>query len=368
MKKITIIIALILCIGMLVGCTGDSSEVVISASDTSSAHITANMYNFWASTSKANFMYTYSDIEDTDEFWQSEYAEGETYADYLDSLVLEDIKTTAVCLMLYNEYRLSLSDSVKESVEAEIDELLTEYADGSVSTLNSALSRYGANIDILRSIKLANEKRAMVSDYLFGEGGEMELTDEDYENYYKENYYRCQIIYINNKYEYVLDEDGYYATNSDGTYVTRALSEDTLAEKNAAIEKVKEGLDAGEDFDALYCQYSEEQSYENGYYFSANDSYSDTVFYKLIGDLSEIEVGETAVCQYDYGTYIIKRLDLDDGAWKDSANEDFFGSIETVATNVAFRNFVSQYFSKLTVNDTVISKYSVSEVNANSRF
>ena len=372
MKKISVITALLLCITLLVSCSGDSSKVVISAKDTSSADITANMYNFWASTSKANFINTYSDVSDTDDFWQSEYSDGLTYADYLDGLVLEDVKTTAVCMMLYNEYRLSLTDSVKDSIESEISDYLTEYAGGNKSTLNSALSKYGANIDILRNIKTANAKRTLVFSYLFGEGGEKALTDTDFEQYYMDNYYRCQIIYINNKFEYVLDENGNYTTNTDGSYVTRALTGEALEKKNAAIKAVNDGLAEGRSFDELYKEYSEEQesigSYTNGFYLTTGESYGKGVFYNLIADINNTEVGGSVCVEYDEGTYIIKRLELDEGAWKQSVNSDFFASFETLATNDAFRQFTSEYFEQLTVDQTLISNYSIAKVNANNRF
>ncbi len=368
MKILKIFLAAMLCIALLCSCSGDSSSVVISASDTDAADITANMYNLWASTSKANFMYSYTDIEDTEQFWSSEYSEGMTYADYLDSLVLEDIKATAVCLMLYNEYRLSLSDSVRAAIDAEIDEYITEYADGNRNTLNNALSLYGANIEILRSVKLANEKRSLVYSHLFGEGGEMALSDRDLEAYYQNNYHHFQIIYINNKFEYVKDKDGNYTTNTDGTYVTRALTGEALEEKNNAVKAVTDGIAQGEDFNKLYEDYSEMKSYKNGYYFSANGSYTDAVFYKMIGDMASVRVGDTASLEYDSGTYIIKRLPLDEGAWTKTINGDFFESFESLATNEAFRSFISGYFNKLTVDDTIISNYSVAKVIANNRF
>lgn len=368
MKIFKIIAASIICLAILTSCTGDSSNVVISAEGTQSADISANMYNYWASTSKANFIHSYTDIKDTDEFWQSEYEEGKTYAQYLDSLVLEDIKTTAVCLSLYNEMRLSLTDSQREAIDKNINGYLTEYANGNKNILNNALSAYGANMTILRAVKEAEAKRTLVYDFLFSEGGEKALTAEDYEKYYQDNYYRFQIIYINNKYEYVLDEKGNYTTNADGTYVTRALSGDSLDQKNQTIKNVSDKIAAGEDFDLLYNAYSEEKAYANGYYFTASDSYTNAVFYKLIGDIAAIEIGETVISEYDSGTYIMKRLPLDEGAWNQSINKDFFGSFKAIASNAAFRVFCAERFDKLTIDTETISRYSVSRVKANDLF
>lgn len=368
MKILKIIAASLVCVALLASCTGDSSNVVISYNGTQSANISANMYNYWASTSKANFIYSYTDINDTAEFWQSEYEEGKTYAQYLDSLVLEDIKTTAVCLSLYNEMRLSLTDSQREAIDKSIEGYLSEYAGGNKNTLNRALSAYGANMTILKEVKEAEAKRTLVYDYLFSDGGEKALTAEDYEKYYQDNYYHFQIIYINNKYEYVLDSDGNYTTNADGTYVTRALSGDALNEKNQAIKNVSDGIAAGEDFESLFNTYSEQKTYTNGYYFTASDSYANAVFYKLIGDIAEIEIGETITSEYDSGTYIMKRLPLDENAWSQSENKDFFNSFKTLASNAAFRVFCAERFDDLSVDTELISKYSVSKVLSNDLF
>ncbi len=368
MKILKAIASILLCGCLLASCTGDSSNVVMSAEGTQSADITANMYHYWASTSKANFMNSYSDLTDTEEFWQSEYTDGQTYAQYFDSLVLEDIKTTAVCLSLYNEMRLSLTESQKTAIDKNIEGYLTEYADGNKNVLNKALSVFGANMSILKEIKEAEAKRTLVFDFLYSEGGEKELSYADYEKYYQENYYHFQVIYINNKFEYETDDDGKYVTNSDGTYVSHALSGEALDKKNSDIKAVKDGLAKGEDFNSLYNTYSEQKSYANGYYFTASDSYSNAIFYYLIADIAKIEIGETTVSEYDSGTYIMKRLPLDEGAWSNTVNKDFFNSFETLATNAAFREFVSQQFERLTIDTELISNYSIAKIKANNLF
>lgn len=367
-RTLGLILALILCVSALSSCTGDSSAVVISYADTSSADITANMLNYWFSTGKGNFMSSYSDVKDTDEFWQSEYKDGISYEEYLNTLLLEDVKTTAVCLMLYNEYRLSLPDSTRDAIDGELEDLLSEYAGGNKNTLNSALSRYGANMTIYKNILLAEAKRDLVFSYLFGEGGELECDDAAKSKYCEENYYHFQIIYVNNKFEYVTDKDGKVTTNPDGTYATHALSGSALTEKNDKIAAVRNGLAAGEDFDSLYDKYSEEKAYKNGYYFTAGDTYASPVFYYLIADVAELEVGETHVSEYDSGTYIIKRLETETDAWENTENKDFFANFDTIVANAAFRNNTSTYFDKLTVNETLLENYSISKVNSNTRF
>ena len=192
------------------------------------------------------------------------------------------------------------------------------------------------------------------------------LTAEDFEKFYKDNYVRLQLIYINNAYEYVTDDEGNRVTGSDGYYMTEELDEKTKAEKDAAIKAVEDALAKGEDFDKLYEKYSELKTYKNGYYYSASGSYSDMLYYRLVAECEKLEVGGTATVESDTGTCIIKKLPLDDGAWSNKDNADFFGKdsadFKDTVRQSAYRALIESYFDDITVDTKTIKKYSVSTV------
>ncbi len=364
-RLISLFLISAMCICTLASCAADTSPAVMTFDK---YKITANMYNYWASTSKANFLSADSTASDTAEFWGSEYAEGLSFGEYCDSLIQNDIKKTLVCLKLFDDEKLELSEATVNAIDEGINLYLTEYADGNKNTLNAELAKYGANVDILRNIYIAEAKREMLYTHLYGDGGKLALTDTQKEEYFMEKYQHMQIIYINDKFEQVTDDEGNYVMNSDGTYATRALSEEEAKTKKANIEAVKTGIKNGEDFTALYEKYSEMKKYENGYYYSVDASYTSTLFNKLAAAVSSVNVGETTVFEDEGGTYIMLRLENGTGDWKSEEYSDFFPDFESIAALSAFASYIEPYMAQITVDTEKLSGYSIAGVTANYTF
>lgn len=364
-KVISALLLFAMCIGLLSSCAADTSPAVLTLDK---YKITANMYNYWASTSKANFLSADRSVSDTPEFWASQYAEGISFGEYCDSLIQNDVKKTLICMKLFDDEKLQLSDATVKTIDEGIAMYLSDYADGNKNTFNATLAKYGANMDILRNIYIAEAKREMLYTHLFGEGGRMALSDSQKEEYFQAKYCHMQIIYINDKFEQVTDEKGNYVMNADGSYATRALSEEEAKKKKDTIETVKKGLAAGESFEALYEKYSEMKKYENGYYYSVDASYTSTLFNKLAAETSKIEAGATTVFVDDGGTYIIKRLENTAGDWKNEKFEDFFPDFESVAALAEFAKYIEPYMAQVTVNTEKLGAYSISTVVPNYSF
>ena len=361
-KALSLILALIFCLS-LVSCGGDKTPAVMTLGDHT---VTEAMYSYWASSYKGNYIYSYEDVKNTAEYWNSKLSEEETVAEYFDSVTLEAVKTNLVASKLFSDYGLSFTESELSSVKAYIADLIVERAEGSKNMMNTMLGEYGINLKILEKIYLEEEKSAKVFDHLYGEGGTKALKDEDFEKFYKDNYVHLQLIYVNDAYEYVTDSEGNRVTGEDGYYKTQDLSAEDKAEKEATIKKVQDGLAAGEDFDKLYEEYSELKTYKNGYYYSAADSYSDMLYYRLVAECEKLKDGETATVESDTGTCIIKKLSLDDGAWKNEDNADFFGkgaeSFKTLVQEAAYRTLVESYFDDIVIDTEALKKFSVATV------
>ncbi len=363
MKRIVslFLAAVMLCLSMTA--CADRSPAALTLGD---YKVTEAKYSYWASQAKGNYMYSYEDVQNTDEYWQSEIQEGVTVAEYLDDLTLSSIKTTLVACKLFDEYGLSFTSEEVKNVRDLIDDLIIERAEGSKNMMNTMLGEYGINTKILEEIYLDEAKISKVNDHLYSDGGEMALTDSDYESFYMENYAHFQMIYINNAYQYVTDDEGNRTTDESGYYMTEDMDPETKAEKDAAIASIQERLAQGEDFNVLFEEYSEIKDYENGYYFSAADSYSDMLYYRLCAECESLEVGGYATVESDTGTCIIQKLDLDAGAWADDTNKDFFGEgaadFKQLVQETAFRELLESYFDDITVAEDIIKKYSVATV------
>ncbi len=349
----------------LQGCGKDSSVPVLTLGDVS---ISENVYHYWASTYKGDFLYRYEDVKNTEEFWNGELIDGKSAAEYFDTVILENIQYTLVCMQLFDEYGLVISASEKENMQERISDYLKEYADGNRNLLNQTLGEYGINMKLLEKIYIDDAKTAKVYDYLYGETGQTPIDDTQMEAYYQENYVHLQMIFINNKYQYKTDSGGKYVMDEKGQAVTEELDADTKARRDESIQKVQEGLENGESFAALYETYSELKAYKNGYYFSKGIAYNDPIYYDLIQKAMEMELQDTAVVEGEYGTCIIQRLELDEGAWKNKENADFFDAFENTVGDTVFRKFLRERFDDIEVDEDAIAAYSIRTVTPNYTF
>lgn len=343
---------------MLFSC-GDSSPSVM---ELDGAEITSAVYHYWASSAKANYLYSYEDVTDTAECWARDLGNGQTVAEYFDAVTLETVKENLVAIKLFDDYGLKITKSEKEGVDGYIGDIIKEYADGSRKLMNTVLSEYGIDINILKEIYLDETKTTKVFDYLYGDGGKTPLADKDYEDYYNANFVHFQLIYINDAYQYITDEDGNYVTDDSGVYKTEELDAAVKAEKEKLIAEVDEKLAAGEDFYSLYDEYSEMKDYENGFYYATNEAFGDEVFYKLTAAAVKAETGETVKVETDSGTCYIIKLDNDAAAWKDNANADFFDGFTDTVKEDAYRAKLREYFDDITADEEAIKEFSVTKV------
>lgn len=340
----------------LAGCAADPVALSYKGID-----ITTNMYRYWLSTYKGTFMYTYTDMNNTDAFWDSVLYDNVTAEQYLNGAVVDNVKRNLVCLALFEQYGLSLPDSTVAAIDDYIAELTEEYAGGSRRSFNQTLSQYGINADILRDIYIIEDKISLLFEYLYSDGGPFALTEETLDAYYRENYARVRHIYVNDAYAYQTNDAGYYTYDSSGNVVTRALTEEELAEKTAKIEAIDEALAEGTDFATVYETYSEDLYYVNGYYLTRETDFIDEVVEAAFA----LEIGETVCVKSDYGTHYLMRLELEDYAYNDTNNADFFDGFTDAVKNDDLLNRLNELLPEVTVNEEEIGKYSIRDAAVN---
>ncbi len=359
MKKLVRFCAFALLFATLFSLSGcGQSAVALSYGD---SVVTANMYRYWLCSYKGTFLYTYTDMTDTDAFWDSILYEDITAEDYLNASVLENVKRTLLCMELFDQYGLTLPDYAVEGVDQYISELMDAYADGSKVKFNQTLSQYGVNMDMLRQIYLEEEKPARVFAYLYDDGGPNTLTEEDLDAYYRENYVRVRHIYVNDAYEYVTNEAGYQQYDSNGTALMRELNETEAAAKAEKIAAIEKALAEGQDFKTVYETYSEDLYYVNGYYLTRETDFITDVVDAAFG----MEIGETVKVESEFGTHWLMRLPLEDNAYNESTNADFFDGYKDTVANADFMEFLDGLLDDVTVNEEEIEKYSIRDAAVN---
>ncbi len=359
-KKIALLTAVVMLILTMVGC--GSAPVAISFGST---EITANMFNYWMSTYKAVYLYSLlGTTTDNPQLWAMQFTEGITYGDYLGALAASDIATKAVCHELFAEYALELTDEDTKTIEDHIEKITT--ATGGKAQLNSALSAFGVNIDILRQINIFDAKVAKLQEHLYGEDGIQKATEEELDKFFKENYYRAKYIFISTKFEYERDENGEVLIDEEqGTYKTRELTSDEITAKKALAEELDQKVKDGEDFDALVLEHSMDlglQTFTDGYYFMTTSAY---VTQEIINEVASMSVGETKTVTNDNGTWIVRRYELEDKAYDEEMNAPLFSNFKASVNTIKLQELVASYSNALVIDPKVIASYPIGNCSPN---
>ena len=345
---------------LLTSCS--SGPAVLSYKD---SVITENEFIYYLATYKASFLNTYKDFQDKASFYSAPLGDtGLTGEEFIFESILRNVKMSLVCDALADEYGLTVSDSTVQVIDEYLDDFIYEYAGGSKTQFNQALSQYGINVNMLRDIYLRDELGSALYTYLYGENGTIGFTDADRSAYLEENYVRVRHIYVNNSYTYAVDEDGVVMTNTDGTYKTVALEGEALEAKNAVIAQIDSALAAGEAFDAVYAAYSEDQLYKNGYYITRNMNFVSDVVVSAF----DLEIGKYVKLESDVGTHYIMRLEMDEKPWENEDNADFFADYDMNVSSQLFSDYIESLIGEVVVNEEILSEYSVEDSAVNYRF
>ena len=357
LRWIALFLALVCMLIVCGGCAAAPAEVMTYGKSA----VTVNMYRYWLSSYKGSFMYTYSDMANTDAFWDTVLYDDVSTEEYLNEVVVDNVKRTLVCMELFRQKGLKLSAATEEDIDSYIDELITERAGGSKNVFNQELAGLGINIRMLRDIYRYEEQTNQLISFLYGNGGERAMTEEKIDAYCRENYVRIRHIYVNDAYTYDTDDKGYYQSNEDGTVKFRELNAEEAAAKADVIAKIEADLGDGRDFEAIYNDYSEDTYYKNGYYLTRQTNFISEVVDAAFG----LQVGEYVKIESDYGTHWIMRLEMDERPYENDENIDFFGTIESDAENADFRAYLDTLLPEVEVNEAEIEKYSIRDAAIN---
>ncbi len=322
-------------------------------------------YLYWMSHYKAIFMENYPDISDTDEFWASTVSGGLTAEDYFAGITRENIKKNIAAAWLFDYMGLRFTSAMKKEVKDGIEDMKSYLCDGDEAEFEKLLSEHGITEDALYDAYVMDAKVSYLYNYLYGEGGAINIADSDKLIYTNENYVNITHIYVNNNFKYVTVEDEELGTLTHdpvtGEAYTEELTEAEKAEKNATVEKIDKAIEAGEDFMSVYEKYSEDKLYKNGY-FLTEDS---TFIAEVVEAAFKLEEGETVRLETKYGVHYIKRNKIEGTPWDDKENSDFFYEFDTKLADYVFTVMISETAEKVTVHTDITGKYKIGDVKPN---
>ena len=426
-KILSLAIALLLCLGVICGCASSGKKFMSLEGESMSV----NMFQLYLSRMKGTLAssYAYGSTALTSSFWDTVMsADGTTYNDYFTAQILENTKTYLAALALFEEEGLKLPDEYIDEIDAEMERLLEEEADGSKNTLNSMLAPFGVNYKMLREAYIIEAKIAYLSNYFFGEGGS-KIAPTLLEDYYQENYVRFKQVFIYT-YDLVYEEDEfgndiYYRlddntrisyntgatlkTNDDGTAVTDKNNDKVYVNEQGEIaydkangerapkfgadgtqltrEYTKDELIEASDraqlifestqnknytlFDSLVKSYSEDEGmteYKNGYYMTRDTEYEAP---EVLEELFDMEVGEVRMVHSEYGIHIVMKYALDEGGYSNAENKLFFRDADGVylfledLKNQLLAEKLAPYKEKIVIDDGLIEGIDMKSVSPN---
>lgn len=342
----------------LVSCGKKKQEVAFELGE---QKITANMYRLWLSRVKG----VYSNAGD--DIWDEVNDDGKTYNEVFTGFVTDNAKTFVSAMHLFSELELELPKSEIKEIDDTMAALLEERGDGSKSTLNSYLSAYGVNYDILREVYIIEAKLDYLEEYLYGANGTEKITEEEKAEYYTENYARIKQIFLYTSNKPITDDEGNFTYDTDGNVATRDFTDAEIAAQEKKAEDILGMLSKGENFATLMDKYSEDKAneqYPGGYYFTKSSQYVTEVV-----DLAfELEVGKFAMVKSDYGIHIILREELDEGGYAASANADFFTDFEPNLVTIKLSERLSEFKDDIVVHEDVIAKYNIKNSVVNTSY
>ena len=327
--------------------------------------ITEAMYSYWIASFKPYFLLEYGSSESYDGFWAQQCPDGRTYAQFFYDFVNSYAKKVLVCMKLYDEYGLSISDETRKLIDERIDELTNSY--GGKKEINAYLSSYGLNVKTLEKIYYEEAKVDVVTEYLVGSGGPQEITETYKEEYYNANYFCVNWIYIYTEKKPDTSKGNGDNANSDYTMID--LTEQEKAEKKQLVDDILTKLAAGESFAGLKARYCEQKNddgtspfdyYPNGINLSAN-SY-DVYGVEFIKTVQGMEIGTYATYTDEYATRIIVRNPLVKFSDLTPQEYSFMVDFEKYVIDAKMEEYLAGV--EITKYDDVAGRYNVDQINS----
>ena len=225
------LISVLLCLSLLMGAVAMTacSKSGTTLLELNGNTISINQYQLLLSRVKGSLAYAGYSV-DSSTFWDMVIdSEGNTYDEYFRNAALIDAKRYLAALAIFEEEGLVLPESYKKAIDEDIEEYIRDA--GSKSALNSQLSVYGVNVDMLRDLYMIEAKYAYVQEYLYGAEGEKIAANVRHE--YLTEHAVCFKQVLIRAFDYV------YETDLNGDEIYYLPEENNAKVNNIAYDTIK---------------------------------------------------------------------------------------------------------------------------------
>ena len=268
--------------------------------------------------------------------------ENKTAKDYVIDKAYENCAWVIIMEKKAAEYKIEFTDEDKTSLES------TYAQNGGKAELETNLNEMGVSIETYERIVKAGIIQEHLKELLYGKDSGNGVSEEDQKKEYDENYRRVKHILFKTQ---GLTED----KDEEGN-VTKTV-EEKEAEVEAKFNEVLKKAQAGENFEDLIAEYSEDgMDKDKGYVFKKGDMVSE--FEEAAWDLA---VGEVSSCKSTYGWHIIKAYDkYEKPEYMTDALSEFISNYE----NEKYEEVENKWIEEANVNrsNAAIRRYSPSDI------
>ena len=278
------------------GCSLFSSDPVIAT--VGDYNITAAEFDFYLNNLKQQMQGTELS---SDEDWETVDINGQKAIDVIREKALETALDNIAYIEIYERLGNEFTDEAKQSISDKKNNLVSQY------------EQNGGYEEFLESANITDDFIDFLceSTYCFEQlytqfTDETTVTDDEIKAFYDENQNAYYSGYRRAKHVLILTKDP--ETNEE-------YSEEQKAEAKAKADDIYKRALAGEDFDSLVSEYSEDpgsSSNPDGYVFTDGEMVQE--FQDCVDSL---EIGGIGFCKSDFGYHIIQRLAVDEKSFED---------------------------------------------------
>lgn len=411
-----VLLAVIALLACFPSCSASATTLLTLQADNGKTYsYSVNLFQLYLSALKGNLVAAGVTVNGhsatTDAYWNSmDTIDGQlqTLNDYYTKAALKECKATLIAQYLFDSYGLSLSETEKEAIESDLNELVQTDGNGSKTKLNSILSTYGVNYDMMREHYTCKTKLTAVQNHIYST-----LGDNIKAEYLEENYVHFRQLFLADyNYVYVTDENGdivyydrsnnsvcylktdyvetvkgenvYYTDSShshisydkeNGTPSYKITSDGDAYETVPKTEEELKALDARADqlyntlktatsaeFEAAIRQEADDAdavaAYTDGYYLQKGVDYSasgeDYLYLDtLVEALETMQTGDVIKIRSAAGYHIVMKYDNTEKAYEKEENEVWFQNFASGLTANVFYELCEAYYEDITVDEAV---------------
>ena len=257
--------------------------------------------------------------------------EGESYSDWVKNDTLKSIKRYVGIIKTCEDKGIELSDDEIKEISDGINEdwelsgMYVTYLYGT-ETLGEYYETLGIGKDSMKEINKANMLNNKLFNFYYGEGGEKEVPDEEYETYVNENYAACRLI--------KLDLTDYKGSKLESDSDKKAVR-DRAKEYADRINKGENMVDVKYDEDLRAAQDKARSDAEDNYDEENADGLSKDEYIEKM-------VGEAAATKAESDSTLDQAISRSDTSYSDSF-KDFVLSAEDSDNAIVFDDDDASY-------------------------